>query len=411
MRFERSLLVLSLAVVLVTVGCAGPSGSSQAEAMTVSPGTSAAMPLVLEKADVAPENVSVSTDADDLQVSLDRPANASQEDFAGWLSVYATAQAEDGKRIVDVTVGAEERQLPIEVDEPDEKIEKGQIANVTFSARTQTGELVMTNERNASEGPIPQSASFQAPPSFGPTPVQVADQGRLPGPLVDAIAGSEIGHSRSVDVPEVFGPEKVQENRSREKTVKRELTAPTELQYPTRKAQQLLPRDAQQGDEVDVPVTKSGQAVPYTVEKLGRQKVTFSLALEEGENVTLYEVWPDAAQVTNVTDGEATIRLSPDVEEGEVLTWNEQWGNVTEVVSVTNETIVLRHSPEVGLTYEQTSRRSQQVVKTEVVSVTNDTIELSKENPHPLAGETLTFDITIEDARDPPKQPRRPTGR
>lgn len=414
MRFERSLLAVFLAISLVTVGCAGPAGEQMedAQAMSLAPGTDAAMPLVLDEAD-DPRNATVEASDAGLEASLSDAPEDAPEAFAGWLTVSASAEAEPGEHVVDVTVDGEERELPVTVDEVDEPIEEGQITNLTFSARTQAGELVMTNEANTTEAPIPQAASFQEPRSYGPTQVRLSQRGQLPSELVDALTGAEVGHSLSVEVPEVFGPEKTEDEHPREEEIDRETTVPNEIDAPRRQAQQLLPQDAQEGDEVDVPVTQQGQGVPYTIKQLGQQQVSLELALEKGANVTLYQAWPDQAEVTNTTGENATIRLNPDAQEGDVLTWNENWGEVTEITSITNETITLRHSPEVGTTYQTMDRRSQQQIETEIVDVTEDRIVVEKTNPHPLAGQTIVFDVTIEGARDAPDptaQQRR-TGR
>ena len=409
MRFERSLLALFLAISLVTVGCAGPAGEQveDAEAMTLSPGTDAGMPLVLNETNNT-EDVTVSTSEAGVEASLSEPGEDAPEGFAGWLTVSASKDAEDGQRIIEVSVDDEERELPVTVDEADEPVEMGQTANLTFSARTLEGELVLTNDANATSAPIPQAASFQEPRSFGPTSVQISQRSQLPTELVQAINGSEVGHSLTVEVPEVFGPEKVEDQTAREETIERETEIPNQLDLPRRQAQQLIPQDAQEGDEVDVPVTRDGQGVPYVIESLGERQVSLAMALDEGANVTLYEAWPDQAQVTNTTGENATIQLSPDVKEGHTLTWNENWGNVTEVTSYTNETIVLRHTPEIGTTYETTDRRSQQAIETEVVDLTEDQVILEQTNPHPLAGQTIVFDVTIESAQDAPQQPRPP---
>lgn len=405
MRSHRSLLVLFVAVALLTVGCAGPGDGEEfadAETMTLAPGTTASMPLMLNDTDADPEEVTISTEDDGLDASLSNQASNGETGLAAWLTVSASESAEDGEHVLDVLLDGEERQLPVTVDTPDDPLQEGEIGHLTFTARTSAGEVVMTNDERTAQSPLPKAASYQDPQQFEPISAQLVEQGQLPAPLVNGVIGSEVGHTNSVDVPEIFGPEKIEQTQQREETIQREIVAPSQMEYPTQQAQRILPRDAQEGDEVDVPATQDGQMLPYVIEELGQQQVSFSFAAEEGQRLTLYEAWPDAANVTDVGAEEVTVYVTPEQQEGDTLTWVQEWGNVTEVTSITEEEIVLRHSPEEGLTYQQMDRRSQQAVETEIVQVTEDEIVLSQTNPHPLAGETLTFDVTIVDREEAP---------
>lgn len=396
------LLALCLGLMLVTVGCAGSGGAPQldsAQALTMSSGTNASTPFVVNKSDVegeiAPEDVHLSA-PDGLNASLEDVTKADGE-LAGWITVSAASDAAEGEHTVEVSVAGEQRAVPVTVEEPEEPLTRGDAPSLSFTARTMDGELVMTTQQNVSEAPFPESAAFQASNSHQPMQLKLGERSRLPGAIVDALVGAGVNHTRSVQVDEFFGPEKIEQTRERETTIQREVNASTELTLPARQAQQLIPRNAQQGDEVDVPVGQSGQTAPYTIEQLSRQKVKLSLALEAGDQVTLHEAWPGAGNVTNATGEKATIYESPNASVGDTLTWVEPWGNVTEVTEITDEEIVLRHTPEEGLTYEQTDPRSGQAVATEVLSVGPQEITVEKTNPHPLAGQSVVFDVTVVD--------------
>jgi FKBP-type peptidyl-prolyl cis-trans isomerase 2 len=397
MRRYRSLLFFALAAVLLTVGCAGPDQAAeleQAENTTLAPGTNATMPLVVNETEAEPGEVSASLSADGLDASVSNTV-AENGSVAGWLTISADDSAEEGEHVVEVSLGEETRTLTVNVDEPDDPLTQGEQAEVTLTMRTEDGGVAMTNDEFVAEAPVPKASDYQEPDTFKPASIPLSPRTQLPEELLDALTGADANHSISVDAPGAFGPAEFQENRSREETVEREISASANLTLPPRQAQQILPRDVSEGDEVDVPVTQDNQALPYVVESMGQQQISLSLALEEGDNATLYEAWPNAAQVTNVTDGEATVRLDPGVEEGDTLTWNEHWGEVTEVTNVTSEQITLRHSPEEGLTYERMNERTQQAIETEVIEVTEDKIVISQANPHPLGGETVIFDITV----------------
>lgn len=410
MRSYRSLLVLFVGLTLLTVGCADPGAQQleDAQAMTLSPGTTASMPLTLEEGDleedVGADEVNASTSVDGMEASVDDLVETDEGGLAGWITVNASDDAAEGEHTVTVSLDGEERVLPVNVEEPAEPFEQGDVPHITFTARTFGGELVLTNDRNVSNASFPESAAFQEPQQFQPLPAQLGPQSQLPGELVDALEGAGMDHSRSVQVDEVFGPEKIEETQAREETVERELSVALTMDLPAQQAQQLLPRGVEEGDEVDIPATQEGHQAPYIVEELSEQQVSLSFALEEGETFTLYEAWPDAANVTDTSGEEATIRLESDVDEGEQLAWNADWGNVTEVTSVNETQIVLRHSPSEGFTYEQTDPRSQETVETEVVEVGSEEIVVEQTNPHPMAGQPLIFDVTVVD-EGAPEQP------
>lgn len=405
MPSSRSLSVLAFALLLVTVGCAGNGAEplESAQAVTMSPGTNASTAFTLDEtqaSSLSADNITASSSQDGLSASV--TANADGDGgIVGWVSVQATDEASEGDHTVDVNLGGDQRTVSVEVAEPSDPLGQGDIGHLTFTARTLDGELVMTNDENVSQAPHPEHSAFQAAQSFDPAPAQLSERGQLPAELVRSLVGADVGHDREVHIEEFFGPETLEQTRNRETNLTRELTAPVELSYPTQQAGQFLPRDAQQGDEVDVPVDQAGHRVPYILEEVGRQQVQLSLALDQNDTFTLYEPWPNTANVTDVGEEQATIRVEPGVAEGDVLAWNDAWGNVTEVVEVTDEKIVLRHSPEEGLVYEQTDARSGQAVRTEVLEVTDDEIVVEQTNPHPLAGDTVVFSVTIADRGQP----------
>lgn len=395
------LLALCLGLMLVTVGCAsgGPAQLGSAEALTMSSGTNASTHFVVDESDVegdlAPENVSLAT-PEGLDASLEG-LGSSDGQLAGWITVSATADAAAGDHEVEVSLDGEERVLPVTLEEPEEPLKRGDAPQLSFTARTLDGELVMTTDENVSEAPFPESVAFQEPNSYQPMQLQLGERSQLPGALVDALVGAGVDHSRSVQVDGFFGPETMEDTRERETAVQRQLNTSIEMTLPARQAQQLIPRDAQQGDEIDVPIGQSGQTAPYTIEKLSRQQIQLSLALEAGDEVTLHDAWPGAGNVTNATGQEATIYESPNASAGDTLTWVQPWGEVTEVVEVTEEEIVLRHTPAEGETYERTDPRSGQVIPTEVVDVGEEEIVVEQTNPHPLAGQSVVFDVTVVD--------------
>lgn len=419
MLADRPLLVLVLASTVALAGCAAPGGSGEElenASMTLAPGTNASTPLLFSQADAEPSEASLSVeDAAGLDVEAPETLHGNETGaIAGWLTVSVPEDASEGDHEVVVSLSDADGQIteavvPITVETPSEPLKPGEVGMLQLTARTQDGALAITNDQAVAEAPFPEAEGYQDPQQFQPIPAPLTPRGQLPSQLVQAVVGTDVNHSLSVDVPEVFGPAQIENERAREETVEREVQIPVEIDVPTRQAQQFLPRDAQEGDEVDLPVVQNASAgVPYTVESLTQQQVSFDLALEESETLTLYQAWTHGANVTEVRAEQATLYVTPTQSEGETLTWVEPWGNTTEIVEVTNETITLRHDPEPGLTYTTQNRQSQQPVETTVVEVTEDTIVLSQDNPHPLAGETLSFDVTVLDRQQAPQ--RAPQG-
>lgn len=420
MLSDRPLFALILASTLALAGCATPGGSPDAaQSMTLAPGSNASTPIVFADANAQPDDVSLSVSDDaGLDVELPDPLHANDTGaLAGWVTVSAPEDADEGEHAVVVSLETPdgeslERVLSVTVETPSDPLEQGEIGMLELTARTQDGGLAFTNNETVANAPLPEAPGYQAPQRFDPIPAPLSPRGQLPAELVQAVIGSDVNHSLSVEVPEAFGPASIENPQPREETVEREVQIPSEIEVPARQAQQVLPRDAQEGDEVDLPVTGNPNApAPYIVDKLGQQQVRFTFAHEAGERLTLYPAWPDGANVTEVGEENTTLYVTPTQSKGERLTWVEPWGNTTEITEITDATVTLRHSPEEGLSYTKQSRRSQQPVEATVVNVTQDQIIVSQENPHPLAGQTLVFETTILDRKQAPQgspQPGQP---
>lgn len=386
--------------------------------MTLAPGTQAATPLVFNETDADPGDASLSVQDDaSLNVEVPDPPHANETGtLAGWATVAAPDDAEEGEHRIVVSLTTPdgpsiEREITVDVETPSDPLEEGEIGMLTLTARTQEGGLAFTNDATMANAPLPEAEGYQPPQQFQPLPAQLSPASQLPAPLVDAVVGSGINHSLSVEVPDAFGPASIEDQRDREETIQRQSQVPSQIEVSRQQAQQVLPPDAQEGDEVPLPVTSNPDApAPYIVEELGQQTVTFTFALDEGERLTLHAPWPDATNVTQVGPEQATLYTTPTQPEGQTLTWVEPWGDTTRIVEITDETVTLQHNPEPGLTYTQASRQSQEPVETTIVEVTEDQIVVSRENPHPLAGELLLFEITIVDRRDAPQQSPQPPG-
>lgn len=380
--------------------------------MTMSPGTSASTLIVAEDANVDADNVTVTAE-DTEGLTVEGPDTLHEGDngtIGGWITANASDDA-IGEHNVTVTLENDgdsyEGSVSITVEEASEPLEEGATAQANFSALTQGEELAFTNDMTVANAPTPKADGYQEPRQSGPSSIPLALQGGPMDDLIEAIIGTGENHTVNADIPEAFGPEVQEQSQPREETIDRETQVPSEIELPRQQANQLLPQDAEEGDEVDFPVTRD-QALPYEIVNLTEENVNLVLALEEGDTVTTYEVWPDATNVTHVGEEQATLRTTPTHEEGETFTWNENWGPTTEVVEINETEIVLRHSPEVGTSYTETNPQTQEQVTVTVAEVNETEIVIERENPHPLAGETLTFVVTVEGEAPPQPQPRQP---
>jgi FKBP-type peptidyl-prolyl cis-trans isomerase 2 len=389
------LVALGLAALAVAfAGCAGSSGSDAAAVgqATLAPGTSANVPMLVDNVTASEPNVTV-TDSGLLEASLSGEATVSGGVLAAWLNVQVPEDAEDGT--TEIMLDVEDRSVAVLVDVQtvEESLPNGATAQVSLTARTSSGEVAVTTQRLIADAPFAKTEDFQPRRQYQPIPVQISPQARLPGELVSRVAQSAVNHSFSVDVPKAFGPAAVEQNETREETINKTRTDQRSVEFPKDPAQQqgLISEDVEEGDEVTLP----GRELPYVAAMVNGTHVRIEVDAQQGDNVTLYEAWPNQSTVTNVTEDEITFHTDPEVEPGKAFTWRTEWPKATEITAETNETITLRHTPDVGTAYEQQTRRGQTVNVT-VKAVEPDRIVVSQDNPHPLAGQTITFEVTVE---------------
>lgn len=408
---QRPALILAIVSTLLLAGCASPGadeGSGElASTLNMAPGTSATAPLVFDGVEEAPENLQATvTDADGLDVREVTGLLAGENDtVTGWLPVTVPADAEAGEHQVVVSLstpdGEQRRHVTVTVSEPEATLSEGQFAIVHITARTPDGRLALTTDANMSDEPFRTTASFQPPQQGGPTQIPLQAQAQLPEGLLDGLVGTGIGHDVSVEVVEAFGAETVDQPQPREETIERQIQQQhiSELPRDQAEAQGFVDESSQEGDPVEVP----GTSLPYVVDAINETQVDVRLDVEENETYTLFEAWPDAAEVEEIANNTVTFFLTPDQEPGETFTWREEWPQATEIVEMTEAVIVLRHSPEVGTTYQQPGPQGQPTELT-VTELTDEEIIVSQDNPHPLAGLTLTFDMHVVDQQQPPQQ-------
>lgn len=421
MNLSRPAIAICLTLTLVLAGCASPGGpdGEVAGELTLAPGSSASAPLTFEGVNATPEDAQLSiTDADGLDAQPPETLLAGDNGtLNAWLTVAAPEDAEPAEHQVAVSLEGPDGQsqaavVNVEITQPDETLAEGEIAMLHLTARTPEGKVAFTTDKNVSQSPFPTTESFQPPQRPGPTQVPLQQQAQLPGDLLERLVGAGVGQDLSTEIPEAFGPETIEQPQQREETVERtqQQQRSTEIPRQIAEQQQLIDSSTEEGDELDIP----GTPLPYVVEHLNETAVVLSLDVEENETYTLHEAWPNGTEVTEVNETTVTLYTTPTHEPGERFTWNPDWPNATEIVELTDEQIVLEHTPDVGTTYTQRGQQGQMVELT-VADVTEDEIIVHQDNPHPLAGMTMTFEIHIEGVQEAPQggmgQPGQPSSR
>lgn len=415
MLADRSWMMIVMIAALLLAGCADvddtPSVEGEdAEFLTMAPNNTAST-LVEGEMSSDDGNLSASTSEDaGLDITLNGFTMDEDGDVAGWATVAATPDDEgEHKVIVEIEAGDEVLQRPIlvTIESPEEPLEEGDQAALTFTAVTDEGAVAFTNHETTATSALEHAEGYQEAQAFDPFEVPLMAQAQLPTPLLEGVLGLGANYSVDADVPEAFGPEKHEMPEPREETVPRTLELPVEQEFPREDAEQfgLVPPDAEEGDVVDMPNMEDpdpANMFPYEITELTEQTVYFQLDLDEGDTITLHEPWPDATNVTQKGDEQATLKTTPPQGEGDTVTWVEEWEETTEIVSITDDEIVLRHNPKIGLEYTQMNPQTGQSATITVADVTEEEIILEQDNPHPLAGETLTFVVTVNEKIDAP---------
>lgn len=336
-------------------------------------------------------------DADGLDVSLPDDLHGGEAGMAGWVGVRVPDDAGAGAHQVVLRVGDEAVSFLIHVAEPEDVLASGDVAVTNLTLRTPEGALALTTEAAVDAAPLEHTEGYQSSPE--PLDLPLDPQAGLPEAMMAALEGTGIGHSGTVELPEFYGALVVEHEQPRTESIERVQERQAVFEAPREAAEQqgLIEAGAEEGDIIEL------GGLPYEVEQINETIVQARLAVSEGERYTVYDAWPDASQVESV--GEDVVRLRTDPPEG-TFTWRTEWPNATEVAAMNETTIELRHSPEEGLQYTQMGQQGP--VELTVKAVREDAIVLEQENPHPLAGQTMVLDFTIEERQDAPSQPGAP---
>ncbi len=345
------------------------------------------------------------------------------EALGGFATLQTPADQTDAYE-ADVTldIGDEQRSFTVLVDPvpSGDDAEDGMQVTVDYVGRLADGSVFDSSLPEVAYGPFPQSDQFQERP--GLEPLQIPLNAQQPGVVqgfYEALVSMAEGESKTATLSptEAYGPPRSHEN----------ITATTELdrQNPVPRfiddfpIQQLPPEfeieNKEEGDILTLTQDQGEETLTFRFEltRKGEQSVDLERLADVGETTTFYPMWPGATEVIDITDEEIIYQTTPPEDAG-AFTWDAdpqsahaQWDNATRIEQVTDDQIVLRHTPEEGSTY--TLQNPQQGPQEYLVEdVGEEEIHVSTPNGHPLAGLTLTFDITMH-AVEEVERPGGPT--
>ncbi len=383
------------------------------EEVSIAPGTSYALPLLV-----------VSNQDDDASVTVTGThvsehqfgAVPAQAALGGYATIEVPADAQEPfTTTLTVTLGDQEHDVTVHVDPAaeGEQADDNTLVEADYVGRLADGSIFDTSIPALAHGPFPKADQFQPRPGLQPLEVHLNPQqpGVVEG-FYNALVGMTEGESQTatLDPSEAYGPSRTHEN----------VTAVTELDRRNQVDRFITDIPiAQLPPEFEIETKEEGDTLTYRTEQGGEEFVfEFELTrkgadtvdlerLEDiGSTTTFYPMWPDATEVVDITSQHIVYETTPPEDQG-LFTWDvnpqshhAQWENATRIEDVTNEHILLRHIPEEGSTYTIAQHQGPQTFLVE--NVGTEHVHVSTDNPHPLGGLSLTFDITLHTIQDAP---------
>lgn len=282
----------------------------------------------------------------------------------------------------------------------------GDTADVTYLGRlAATGRVFNTNDPVVGALNIPKTATY----SLSPGLLTVAT---VPRPTVvtgfyEGMLGMQAGETRTV----TFGPEKGYGNATttsrepRDETLEREFVLELETEAVGRDIFDGYVSDTGQGEGTSFEAGENfifeqgANRWPYRIESINATVVLYRLNVSAGDSYTLYPFWQGASQVASTNETHTVFRTTPTTDVGGAFTMRSYWQNMSAVKSVNETSIVVRHSPPVGHQYQVAQSQFEAPRTVTVQELTEADIVLATPSGNALAGQDLTFDITLVNLR------------
>lgn len=268
----------------------------------------------------------------------------------------------------------------------------GDTVEVDYVGRYENGTLFDTSVQAVGEGPFPKPEGFRR--EYQPIRLELGEQaGTIPG-FWKGLLGMAEGQSKTLVLRpwEAYGnaTQRIEVPRSQELP---RLSQPFERvqHYPRSILAQYLNESSKPGDIVHIE-DPSGNERVYLLRELDAVNVTVVWQVKEGEPFTIYPIWPGQSHAREVTDTSVVFLTTPS-DTNATLTFYNFWPNMTRVERMNDTHIVLDHAPPEGLEFDLPRRGPP--VQAGVLEVTATTIFVETPNDHPLAGQTLVFDVRV----------------
>lgn len=379
------------------------------ETLEVAPGESAAVPVTIVANRDRPADARVTGPHVEGETILEIPDRGAQGGFVE-IEVPRNASA-PWNETLRVRLGNDmSRTVHVRVDpHPEGSVARlGMDARVDLVARLTDGRVVRTTLPEIAHGPFEAGPVPLSTANLTPTTIALdPEHGRkVSDGLLQTATGLREGQARSRKVPpaDAYGRERVHVNVSAVTAIRRERTLGRVFRdVPVTDLPSSV--DLSRYDVGDVIRWRPREetTIAWRLLEKSETSVTLKRQVEVGDRVPVYPSWPNATRVIDVGASTYRVRTTPPGSGPYVWTSRSNphtahWGRTTRVAEVTDAVIRLRHDPTEGLTYREAAAEGGGNVAYRVEAVGNGTVHLTYDNPSPLAGRTVIFDVVLRQA-------------
>lgn len=353
------------------------------------------------------------------------PANSS---IAVFVPVDVPAEAAVGEHALTVRVLSEERvlrsrenavQLTVLPAAPG--VEVGDRAEIRYVGRyADTARAFSSNDPELVGAAFLKSDQYQ----YNPAVLTVSTQPRnvIQG-MYENVLGMQPGESRTFTFgfEKGYGPPSENTSVPRREVIERTLFAKNEVQRVARATFDEYITESGQGAPSDYAVgstftlAEEQNTWPYRITGITEEVVEYRLDAQIGDKFTLYPYWPQGSEIRAINETRVEFYTTPTTQptrEGECpprdagagancFTMRPEWPQMSGLDAAPNATqIVVRHDPPVQYPYTMTQGGETRQVAVAEVTATEIIVAVAAQNP--LAGRSLTFDVTVLSVTKPP---------
>ncbi|HWH08947.1 MAG TPA: FKBP-type peptidyl-prolyl cis-trans isomerase [Candidatus Thermoplasmatota archaeon] len=372
-------------------------------------GQAVTFPLVLQNRGDVAASVSVRAVGEGIEAASGVARVPAKGNATVFLTLPVPAGAAPGERAIAVSLldgeGAVLREraevLTLRVLGPGKGFGEGDTAAVRYTGRLASGKVFDTNDPFVNVLNLPATEQFR--PHGSDALMVEHDRPQVIRGFVEGLVGMQAGESRTVTFPpeKGYGPATVPQEVDREETLERVYVLDLQTDAVGRDVFDEYVNSTSQGQGSDFEpgdvfrFEQGPNRWPYRITSISAERVGYRLAVDVGERYTLYPFWEGASEVVEVNETHVRFVTTPTTAVGSTFTMRSYWPNMTTLVSATDDALVVRHSPPVGFKYTQPATQFEGPADAVVQEVREDVIVVGVRSSHPLAGETLTFDVEV----------------